>query len=58
MDGAHVTVDSTGAVERVTGGSAVGQGFATAMAQICGGTTQSPARDVFLLRMIPFVERN
>ena len=35
LDGARVTVDSTGAVELVTGGSAVGQGFATAMAQIC-----------------------
>jgi CO/xanthine dehydrogenase Mo-binding subunit len=34
-DGARVTVDATGAVELVTGGSAVGQGFATAMAQIC-----------------------
>ena len=38
MDGARVTVDGTGAVELVTGGSAVGQGFATAMAQICAGT--------------------
>jgi CO/xanthine dehydrogenase Mo-binding subunit len=35
LDGARVTVDGTGAVELVTGGSAVGQGFATAMAQIC-----------------------
>ena len=38
LDGARVTVDGTGAVELVTGGSAVGQGFATAMAQICAGT--------------------
>jgi carbon-monoxide dehydrogenase large subunit/6-hydroxypseudooxynicotine dehydrogenase subunit gamma len=30
-----VTIDTAGAVELVTGGSAVGQGFATAMAQIC-----------------------
>ncbi len=37
LDGARVTVDGTGAVELVTGGSAVGQGFATAMAQICAG---------------------
>jgi carbon-monoxide dehydrogenase large subunit/6-hydroxypseudooxynicotine dehydrogenase subunit gamma len=37
-DGTRVTVDGTGAVELVTGGSAVGQGFATAMAQICAGT--------------------
>jgi aerobic carbon-monoxide dehydrogenase large subunit len=35
MDGARVTIDATGMVELVTGGSAVGQGFATAMAQIC-----------------------
>ncbi len=35
MDGARVTVDTTGAVELVTGGSSVGQGIATAMAQIC-----------------------
>jgi carbon-monoxide dehydrogenase large subunit/6-hydroxypseudooxynicotine dehydrogenase subunit gamma len=35
LDGARITLDSTGAVELVTGGSAVGQGFATAMAQIC-----------------------
>ncbi len=35
MDGARVTVDTTGEVELVTGGSSVGQGIATAMAQIC-----------------------
>ena len=35
LDGTRVTVDTSGAVELVTGGSAVGQGFATAMAQIC-----------------------
>jgi CO/xanthine dehydrogenase Mo-binding subunit len=34
-DGTRIAVDTTGAVELVTGGSAVGQGFATAMAQIC-----------------------
>lgn len=34
-DGTRVSIDTTGAVELVTGGSAVGQGFATAMAQIC-----------------------
>ena len=38
LDGARVTVDTTGAVELVTGGSSVGQGFATAMAQICAET--------------------
>ena len=34
-DGTRVSVDVTGGVELVTGGSNVGQGFATAMAQIC-----------------------
>jgi aerobic carbon-monoxide dehydrogenase large subunit len=38
MDGTRITVDTTGAVELVTGGSSVGQGFATAMAQICADT--------------------
>ena len=38
LDGARVTVDATGAVELVTGGSSVGQGIATAMAQICAET--------------------
>jgi carbon-monoxide dehydrogenase large subunit len=37
-DGTRVSVDPTGAVELVTGGSNVGQGFATAMAQICADT--------------------
>jgi aerobic carbon-monoxide dehydrogenase large subunit len=35
MDGTRITVDATGAVELVTGGSSLGQGFVTAMAQIC-----------------------
>jgi aerobic carbon-monoxide dehydrogenase large subunit len=38
MDGARITVDATGAVELVTGGSSLGQGFVTAMAQICADT--------------------
>ena len=38
LDGTRVTVDTTGSVELVTGGSVVGQGFATAMAQICADT--------------------
>jgi CO/xanthine dehydrogenase Mo-binding subunit len=38
LDGARVTIDMTGAVELVTGGSSVGQGIATAMAQICAET--------------------
>ncbi|HEX3536869.1 MAG TPA: xanthine dehydrogenase family protein molybdopterin-binding subunit [Stellaceae bacterium] len=37
-DGTRVSIDPTGAVELVTGGSNVGQGFATAMAQICADT--------------------
>ena len=37
-DGTRVSVDTTGAVELVTGGSNAGQGFATAMAQICADT--------------------
>jgi CO/xanthine dehydrogenase Mo-binding subunit len=35
MDGVRASVDTTGAVELVTGGSSLGQGIATAMAQIC-----------------------
>jgi CO/xanthine dehydrogenase Mo-binding subunit len=38
IDGTRVSVDATGAVELVTGGSSVGQGFVTAMAQICADT--------------------
>ncbi len=38
LDGTRVSIDATGAVELVTGGSSVGQGIATAMAQICGDT--------------------
>ena len=34
-DSARVTVDIAGAVELVTGGASLGQGFETAMAQIC-----------------------
>jgi aerobic carbon-monoxide dehydrogenase large subunit len=34
-DGARVTVDVNGSVEVVTGGASSGQGFETAMAQIC-----------------------
>lgn len=34
-DGAHVTVDDTGAVEVVTGSASLGQGVETVMAQIC-----------------------
>ncbi|MBO0737307.1 MAG: xanthine dehydrogenase family protein [Alphaproteobacteria bacterium] len=45
-DGARVAIDGTGAVELVTGGSAVGQGFATAMAQICAATIGVDYRQV------------
>ncbi len=34
-DGAKIFVDTTGAIEVTTGGASVGQGFETAMAQIC-----------------------
>jgi aerobic carbon-monoxide dehydrogenase large subunit len=34
-DGARISVDTDGAVEVVTGGASVGQGFETVMAQIC-----------------------
>ena len=34
-DGSRIFVEPTGAVEVVTGGASVGQGFKTAMAQIC-----------------------
>ena len=38
IDGVHVAVDNTGAVEVVTGGASLGQGFETAMAQILAAT--------------------
>jgi CO/xanthine dehydrogenase Mo-binding subunit len=37
-DGARASIDTTGAVELITGGASVGQGFETAMAQICADT--------------------
>jgi carbon-monoxide dehydrogenase large subunit/6-hydroxypseudooxynicotine dehydrogenase subunit gamma len=37
-DGARINVDTTGAVEVITGGASVGQGFETVMAQVCGET--------------------
>ena len=37
-DGVRIRVDTAGAVELLTGGAALGQGFATVMAQICAGT--------------------
>ena len=35
IDGVHIAVDTAGAVEVVTGGASLGQGFETVMAQIC-----------------------
>jgi carbon-monoxide dehydrogenase large subunit/6-hydroxypseudooxynicotine dehydrogenase subunit gamma len=37
-DNAKIAVDTSGAVELVTGGASIGQGFETAMAQICAET--------------------
>ena len=34
-DGARINVDTTGAVEVITGGASMGQGFETVMAQVC-----------------------
>src|SRR6185369_13745715 len=34
-DNAKINVDTSGAVELITGGASIGQGFETAMAQIC-----------------------
>lgn len=34
-DNAKISVDTSGAVELITGGASIGQGFETAMAQIC-----------------------
>lgn len=38
IDGVHVAVDNTGAVEVITGGASLGQGFETAMAQVLADT--------------------
>jgi aerobic carbon-monoxide dehydrogenase large subunit len=46
LEGTRVAIDGTGTVELVTGGSAVGQGFATAMAQICAATIGVDYRQV------------
>jgi aerobic carbon-monoxide dehydrogenase large subunit len=37
-DGARITVDTAGAVEVVTGGASLGQGFETVIAQVCAQT--------------------
>ncbi len=45
-DGARIIVDTTGAVEVVTGGVSHGQGFETAMAQICADALGTDYRRV------------
>ncbi len=50
MDGVRVHIDPTGAVELVTGGSSVGQGFQTAMAQICAAALGVDYRRVRVVR--------
>ncbi|MGH7061869.1 MAG: xanthine dehydrogenase family protein molybdopterin-binding subunit, partial [Stellaceae bacterium] len=50
MDGVRVQIDPTGAVELVTGGSSVGQGFQTAMAQICAAALGVDYRRVRVVR--------
>jgi len=37
-DGVRIQVDTSGAVEVITGGASIGQGFETVMAQICAET--------------------
>ncbi len=46
MDGVRVSIDSSGAVELVTGGASVGQGFETVMAQICAEALGIPYTQV------------
>ena len=45
-DGAHVRVDTTGAIEVITGGASVGQGFETVMAQVCAETLGAEYRNI------------
>ncbi len=45
-DGARIAVDETGDIEVVTGGASVGQGFETAMAQICAGALDADYRRI------------
>jgi aerobic carbon-monoxide dehydrogenase large subunit len=37
-DGVRISVDTSGAVEVITGGASIGQGFETVMAQVCAET--------------------
>jgi len=49
-DGVAIAVDPTGAVEVVTGGSSIGQGFDTVIAQICADTLGVDYRSVRVVR--------
>jgi carbon-monoxide dehydrogenase large subunit/6-hydroxypseudooxynicotine dehydrogenase subunit gamma len=49
-DGVRVTVENTGAVEVVTGGSSLGQGFETVMAQICADALEVDYRRVRVIK--------
>ena len=45
-DGAKIFVDTTGHIEVVTGGASLGQGFETAMAQICADALGADYRKI------------
>jgi carbon-monoxide dehydrogenase large subunit len=45
-DGVTISVDSAGAVEVVTGGASIGQGFETVIAQVCAETLGVDCRSV------------
>jgi aerobic carbon-monoxide dehydrogenase large subunit len=45
-DGARVNVDTSGAIEVITGGASVGQGFETVIAQVCADILGSDYRKV------------
>ncbi len=45
-DGVQISVDTSGAVEVVTGGASIGQGFETVMAQVCAETLGVDYRNV------------
>jgi carbon-monoxide dehydrogenase large subunit/6-hydroxypseudooxynicotine dehydrogenase subunit gamma len=49
-DGVEIVVEPTGAVEVITGGSSVGQGFETVIAQICADTLGVDYRKVRVVR--------
>ena len=45
-DGVNITIEPSGAVEVVTGGASLGQGFETVMAQICAGALGVDYRNI------------